>query len=163
CARNSSVPRRAGWRPASPGSPPTGASSPIRTSRRRSCRAWRATPRGPRSSRRSRTARARRTGSRPLWGSASSTSPGGSSTSARLQEVAERAAAAERGGEGIRLLSRIVFEELPEALVVVDSSLDVLDANPAALRLFGIPALPHSLLDLVRSAEVLGAFRDAIA
>jgi two-component system phosphate regulon sensor histidine kinase PhoR len=81
----------------------------------------------------------------------------------RLQDVAERAAAAERGGEGIRLLSRIVFEELPEALVVVDRRLDVLDANPAALRLFGISALPHSLLDLVRSAEVLAAFHDAIA
>ena len=82
---------------------------------------------------------------------------------ARLQDVAERATAAERGGEGIRLLSRIVFEELPEALVVVDRALDVLDANPAALRLFGISALPHSLLDLVRSGEVLAAFRDAIA
>jgi two-component system phosphate regulon sensor histidine kinase PhoR len=77
--------------------------------------------------------------------------------------VAERAAAAARGGEGIRLLKRIVFEELPEALVVVVDALDVLDANPAALRLFGCRSVPRRLVDLVRSPEILAAFRDAIA
>lgn len=83
----------------------------------------------------------------------------------QLSDVAERAEAAERGGEGIRLLSRLVFEELPEALLVVDSGLRVLDANPAARRLFGVPegrAHP-ALLDFVRSADVHAAFARALA
>lgn len=82
----------------------------------------------------------------------------------RLADVARRAAAAERGDEGVRLLSRVVFEELPEALLVVDASLRVLDANPAALRLFGLESIPAQagLLDVVRSVAIRKAFEDAL-
>lgn len=81
----------------------------------------------------------------------------------RLSDVARRAAAAERGDQGIRLLSRIVFEELPEALLVVDPSLRLLDANPAAARLFGAStAVPALLVDLVRSPGVHAAFEQAL-
>ncbi|MBK9965797.1 MAG: hypothetical protein IPP07_13190 [Holophagales bacterium] len=64
--------------------------------------------------------------------------------------------AAERAEDGRRAagVSRVVFDEVPAGLVVVDPALSLLDANPEAIRLLGAGSGPvrpgEHVLELVR-------------
>jgi two-component system phosphate regulon sensor histidine kinase PhoR len=81
-----------------------------------------------------------------------------------LHRFADLVAREREGSEKARVLARTVFEEVPVGLVVVDRSLAVLDVNPSARVLFGVP--PHArcpaLHDVVRDPQVLGLFRSLI-
>jgi two-component system phosphate regulon sensor histidine kinase PhoR len=81
-----------------------------------------------------------------------------------LARFARLVAAEREGSARARLLARTVFEEVPVGLVVVDRSLALLDANPAALALFRAPAGAerHALVDLVRDPETLRLFTAGI-
>ncbi|MGE5717442.1 MAG: ATP-binding protein, partial [Acidobacteriota bacterium] len=81
-----------------------------------------------------------------------------------LARFARLVAAEREGSEKARLLARTVFEKVPVGLVVVDRSLALLDANPAALALLRAPAgAPrHALVDLVRDPETLRLFAAGI-
>ncbi len=77
-----------------------------------------------------------------------------------LTRFADLVKAQKEGNETARVLARTVFDEVPAGLVVVDRSLAILDANAAALRLFGFPSVPPggALVDLVRDASALALF-----
>jgi two-component system phosphate regulon sensor histidine kinase PhoR len=81
-----------------------------------------------------------------------------------LARFAGLVAAEREGSERARLLARTVFEEVPVGLVVVDRTLALLDANPAALALLRAPAGAerHALVDLVRDPETLRLFTAGI-
>lgn len=81
-----------------------------------------------------------------------------------LHRFADLVAREREGSEMARVLARTVFEEVPVGLVVVDRSLAVLDVNPAARLLFGVPldATCPALHDVVRDPQVLGLFRSLI-
>jgi two-component system phosphate regulon sensor histidine kinase PhoR len=81
-----------------------------------------------------------------------------------LARFARLVAAEREGSAKVRLLARTVFEKVPIGLVVVDRTLALLDANPAALALFRAPAgAPrHALVDLVRDPETLRLFEAGI-
>jgi two-component system phosphate regulon sensor histidine kinase PhoR len=81
-----------------------------------------------------------------------------------LAHFARLVAAEREGSARARLLARTVFEEVPVGLVVVDRTLALLDANPAALALLRAPAgAPrHALVDLVRDPETLRLFEAGI-
>jgi len=78
-----------------------------------------------------------------------------------LHRFADLVAREREGSERARVLARTVFEEVPVGLVVVDRGLAVLDVNPAARVLFGVPpsARCFALHDLVRAPEVHALFR----
>lgn len=78
-----------------------------------------------------------------------------------LHRFADLVAREREGSEKARVLARTVFEEVPVGLVVVDRSLAVLDLNPAARQVFGVPegAPCPALHDVVRDPQVLGLFR----
>lgn len=78
-----------------------------------------------------------------------------------LHRFADLVARERQGSERARLLARTVFEEVPVGLVVVDRGLALLDVNPAARVLFGVPpsATCAALHDLVRAPEVHALFR----
>ncbi len=81
-----------------------------------------------------------------------------------LHRFADLVARERVGSEKARVLARTVFEEVPVGLVVVDRSLAVLDVNPSARVLFGVPsdtACP-ALHDVVRDPQVLALFRSLI-
>lgn len=80
---------------------------------------------------------------------------------AALHHFADLVAREREGSERARVLARTVFEEVPVGLVVVDRALAVLDVNPAARHLFGLPspAPCPALHDLVRAPEVHALFR----
>lgn len=82
-----------------------------------------------------------------------------------LHRFADLVAREREGSEKARVLARSVFEEVPVGLVVVDRSLALLDVNPAARLLFGVPpdASCPALHDVVRDPQVLGLFRSLIA
>ncbi|MBL8113195.1 MAG: PAS domain-containing protein [Acidobacteria bacterium] len=84
---------------------------------------------------------------------------------ALLGDIQRRTESALRGDERLRALAQTVFEELPEGLIVVDSRLRILDANPAARAMFDSGTLSPGtpLLDLVRSTGILAAFESALA
>ena len=67
-----------------------------------------------------------------------------------LARFARLVAKEREGSEKARLLARTVFEQVPVGLLVVDRTLALLDANPAALALLRAPAgAPrHALVDL---------------
>jgi len=77
-----------------------------------------------------------------------------------LARFARLVASERAGSEKARLLARTVFEQVPVGLLVVDEALDLLDANPAALALFRVPAgVPRrALVDIVREPTVLKLF-----
>ena len=81
-----------------------------------------------------------------------------------LHRFADLVSREREGSEKARVLARTVFEEVPVGLVVVDRSLAVLDVNPAARLLFGVPpdAACPALHDVVRDPQVLGLFRSLI-
>ncbi len=81
-----------------------------------------------------------------------------------LARFARLVSAEREGSEKARLLARTVFEQVPVGLVVVDRTLALLDANPAALALLRAPAgAPrHALVDLVRDPETLRLFEAGI-
>jgi two-component system phosphate regulon sensor histidine kinase PhoR len=81
-----------------------------------------------------------------------------------LARFARLVAAEREGSEKARLLARTVFEQVPVGLLVVDRTLALLDANPAALALLHAPAgVPrHALVDLVRDPETLRLFEAGI-
>lgn len=81
-----------------------------------------------------------------------------------LARFARLVAAEREGSAKARLLARAVFEQVPVGLVVVDRTLALLDANPAALALFRVPAgAPrHALVDLVRDPQTLRLFEAGI-
>jgi two-component system phosphate regulon sensor histidine kinase PhoR len=81
-----------------------------------------------------------------------------------LARFAQLVAAEREGSAKARLLARAVFEQVPVGLVVVDRTLALLDANPAALALFHAPAgAPrHALVDLVRDPQTLRLFEAGI-
>src|ERR1019366_4735461 len=81
-----------------------------------------------------------------------------------LARFARLVAAEREGSAKVRLLARTVFEKVPIGLVVVDRTLALLDANPAALALFRAPAgAPrYALADLVRDPETLRLFEAGI-
>jgi two-component system phosphate regulon sensor histidine kinase PhoR len=81
-----------------------------------------------------------------------------------LHRFADLVAREREGTEKARVLARTVFEEVPVGLVVVDRSLAVLDVNPAARVLFGVPprAACPALHDVVRDPQVVGLFRSLI-
>lgn len=81
-----------------------------------------------------------------------------------LARFAQLVAAEREGSAKARLLARAVFEQVPVGLVVVDRTLALLDANPAALSLFRAPAgAPrHALVDLVRDPQTLRLFEAGI-
>ncbi|MBK9968627.1 MAG: PAS domain-containing protein [Holophagales bacterium] len=78
-----------------------------------------------------------------------------------LHRFADLVAQEREGSEKARVLARTVFVEVPVGLVVVDRALAVLDVNPAARLLFGVPpdAYCPALHDVVRDPMVLGLFR----
>ncbi|MEO6323879.1 MAG: ATP-binding protein, partial [Thermoanaerobaculia bacterium] len=78
-----------------------------------------------------------------------------------LSNFARLVSAEREGSERARLLARTVFEQVPAGLVVVDRTLAVLDANPAALRIFGAPGTSSrpALVDLVRNPSAVALFR----
>ena len=78
-----------------------------------------------------------------------------------LHRFADLVSREREGSERARVLARTVFEEVPVGLVVVDRGLAVLDVNPAARVLFGVPptATCAALHDLVRAPEVHALFR----
>ncbi|MBK6403623.1 MAG: PAS domain-containing protein [Holophagales bacterium] len=82
-----------------------------------------------------------------------------------LHRFADLVAREREGSEKARVLARSVFEEVPVGLVVVDRSLALLDVNPAARLLFGVPpyASCPALHDVVRDPQVLGLFRSLIS
>lgn len=82
-----------------------------------------------------------------------------------LHRFADLVAREREGSERARVLARTVFEEVPAGLVVVDRALAVLDVNPAARRLFGVPAEAPcpALHDLVRDPQVHALFRSVEA
>lgn len=99
------------------------------------------------------------TGTRPEeW---SGLSPETESVFHALHRFADLVAREREGSEKARVLARSVFEEVPVGLVVVDRSLALLDVNPAARLLFGVPpAAPcPALHDVVRDPQVLNLFR----
>jgi len=77
-----------------------------------------------------------------------------------LTRFADLVKAQKEGSETARVLARTVFDEVPAGLIVVDRSLAILDANAAALRLFGFPSVPPTgaLVDLVRDTGALALF-----
>ena len=77
-----------------------------------------------------------------------------------LHRFADLVARERAGNEKARLLASAVFEEVPVGLVVVDRSLAVLELNPTARELFGIPdgARCSALHDVVRDPAVLRLF-----
>ena len=81
-----------------------------------------------------------------------------------LARFAQLVAAEREGSAKARLLARAVFEQVPVGLVVVDRTLALLDANPAALAAFHAPtgAPRHALVDLVRDPETLRLFEAGI-
>jgi PAS domain-containing protein len=81
-----------------------------------------------------------------------------------LHRFADLVAREREGSEKARVLARTVFEEVPVGLVVVDRTLAVLDVNPSARLLFGVPpqAACPALHDIVRDPEVLALFRSLI-
>ena len=81
-----------------------------------------------------------------------------------LARFARLVSAEREGTEKARLLARTVFEQVPVGLVVVDGTLALLDANPAALTLFRVPAgAPRSaLVDLVRHPDALRLFQAGV-
>jgi two-component system phosphate regulon sensor histidine kinase PhoR len=82
-----------------------------------------------------------------------------------LARFARLVSAEREGSEKARLLARTVFEQVPAGLLVVDRALDLLDANPAALAFFHVPAgAPRSaLVDLVRHPDALRLFEAGVA
>ena len=82
-----------------------------------------------------------------------------------LARFARLVSAEREGSEKARLLARTVFEQVPVGLLVVDRSLALLDANPAALALFHVPAgAPRAaLVDLVRHPDALSLFEAGVA
>jgi two-component system phosphate regulon sensor histidine kinase PhoR len=82
-----------------------------------------------------------------------------------LARFARLVSAEREGSEKARLLARTVFEQVPAGLLVVDRGLALLDANPAALSLFHVPAgAPRSaLVDLVRHPDALRLFERGVA
>jgi two-component system phosphate regulon sensor histidine kinase PhoR len=81
-----------------------------------------------------------------------------------LSHFARLVSAEREGSERARLLARTVFEQVPAGLVVVDRTLAVLDANPAALRIFGLPRSPShpALVDLVRNPSAVALFQQGV-
>jgi two-component system, OmpR family, phosphate regulon sensor histidine kinase PhoR len=81
-----------------------------------------------------------------------------------LARFARLVAKEREGSEKARLLARTVFEQVPVGLLVVDRTLALLDANPAALALLRAPASAprHALVDLVRDPETLRLFTAGI-
>jgi two-component system phosphate regulon sensor histidine kinase PhoR len=81
-----------------------------------------------------------------------------------LARFARLVAAEREGSARARLLARTVFEQVPVGLLVVDRTLALLDANPAALALLRAPigAPRHALVDLVRDPETLRLFTAGI-
>ncbi|HSB63407.1 MAG TPA: ATP-binding protein [Thermoanaerobaculia bacterium] len=81
-----------------------------------------------------------------------------------LARFARLVAAEREGSERARVLARTVFEKVPVGLVIVDRTLGLLDANPAALSLLRAPtgAPRHALVDLVRDPETLRLFSAGI-
>jgi len=74
----------------------------------------------------------------------------------RMRESLERAA--ERA-DAERRLAALVFEQLPDGLVVIDSRLHVLESNARFARMIGIPApAGRALYDLLRHRELYGLF-----
>ena len=82
-----------------------------------------------------------------------------------LARFARLVSAERAGSEKARLLARTVFEQVPVGLLVVDRSLALLDANPAAFALFHVPAgAPRAaLVDLVRHPDALHLFEAGVA
>jgi len=74
-----------------------------------------------------------------------------------LHRFADLVARERAGNERARLLASTVFEEVPVGLVVVERSLAVLELNPTARELFGLPegAPCGALHDVVRDPAVL--------
>ena len=76
--------------------------------------------------------------------------------------ASERAANARLAAE----VSRVVFDEVPAGLLVLDSALSLLDANPEALRLLGAGSGAHRpgehVLELVREKAVTGLLEAAL-
>ena len=76
--------------------------------------------------------------------------------------ASERAADLQRAAS----VSRIVFDEVPAGVVVVDPTLSLLAANPEALRLLGIGSGPlrpgEHVLELVREKAVTGLLEAAL-
>jgi PAS domain-containing protein len=73
-------------------------------------------------------------------------------------------AAQRQGSEKARLLARTVVEEVPVGLLVVDARLRLLEANPAARRLFRVsdPGAGAALVDLVREPGLVGLFEAGV-
>ena len=81
-----------------------------------------------------------------------------------LHHFADLVAREREGSERARVVARTVFEEVPVGIVVVDGALAVLDVNPAARLLAGVPAAAPcpSLHDLVRAPEAHAHFRRVV-
>ncbi|KAA0254740.1 MAG: PAS domain-containing protein [Acidobacteria bacterium] len=79
--------------------------------------------------------------------------------------LADVVARQRKGSETARLLARTVVEQVPAGLLVVDARLRVLDANPAARRLFraGGRVAGAALVDLVRNPAVVRLFEAGLA
>jgi len=83
---------------------------------------------------------------------------------AALSRFARLVSQEREGSARAQALARTVFEEVPIGLVVVDRSMTVLSANPAALKVFDFPGSvrPSALIDLVREPAVLRVFERGV-
>lgn len=83
---------------------------------------------------------------------------------AALGELADGVAAQRQGSEKARRLARTLVEEVPVGLLVVDARLRLLEANPAARRLFRSPDLGAgaALVDLVREPRLVSLFEAGV-
>ncbi|MBK9088239.1 MAG: PAS domain-containing protein [Holophagales bacterium] len=80
-----------------------------------------------------------------------------------LADVTSERAAEARRAAGV---SRIVFDEVPVGLLVVDPTLSLLDANPEAIRILGAGSGPlrpgEHVLELVREKALTGLLEAAL-
>ncbi len=83
-----------------------------------------------------------------------------------LGDLADDASERDASVRRAAALSRVIFDEVPAGLLVVDPALSLLGANPEAIRLLGAsPAAIRSgehILELVREKVVAGLFEEAL-
>lgn len=83
-----------------------------------------------------------------------------------LGDLADRASQRDASARRDAAVSRVVFDEVPTGLVVVDPALSLLDANPAAIRLLGAGTAAirpgEHILELVREKALAGLLEAAL-
>lgn len=83
-----------------------------------------------------------------------------------LGDLADDASEREASTRRAAAVSRVIFDEVPAGLLVVDPALSLLGANPEAIRLLGASLAAirsgEHILELVREKAVTGLFAEAL-